>query len=282
MFQDSSSGPSWNVNPSKKNAGQLTDALFIMQGMVWVAVGSQGTQRSQSVCWSMKLPPGHGGEKVWTGTQDGWHQSKSGNSNDWKEAPNKRCQSESWKVKMWKEGGVNFLFLSSHLYCGFSFLHLFSFTPFYTSTLTLPLPVSVSFLTVAFVCPTPVPHSFLLLPLLLWCLQFCSTSHFFTFPLLLWCLPSCASFHIFFSFLSWWHFMLQQPVCLLYLPWELVTYHTIYIIMHLPVAWHSSLTEWSLGMVLMGGLETWLTNYQCMLFNIPEEWRGKCCLLWLG
>lgn len=192
------------------------------------------------------------------------------------------------KVKMWKEGGCEFpvFSLSSHLYCGFSFLHLFSFIPFLLLLWHFPflcLLWVVSFLTAAFVCPTPVPHSFLLLPLLLWCLQFCSTSHFFTFPPLLWCLPSCASFHMFFSILSWWHFMLQQPVCLLYFLWELVTSHTICCtIMHLPVAWHSSLTEWSLGMVLMGGLETWLTSYQCMLCNIPEEWRGKCWLLWLG
>lgn len=204
-----------------------------------------------------------------------------------KRLPNKRYQSESWKVKMWKEGEMGFLFSVYLPTCtvmspSCTSFHLFLFILLVWCLAFLCLLGVVSFLTVAFVCPIPVPHLFLLLLLLLWCFQFCSTSHFFTFSSLLLCLPSCASFHIFFPCLGG-KFMLQQPVCLLYLPWELVTSHTIsYTIMHQPVAWRSSWTEWSLRMVLMGSLETSLTSYQCMLCNIPEEWRDNCWLLWLG
>ena len=202
-----------------------------------------------------------------------------------KRLPNKRCQSESRKVRTWKEGDVNFLF---SVYLPTCTMVSPSCTSFHLSLVIhwclpfLCLLWVASFLTVAFMCPTLVPHSFLLLSLLLWCLQFCSTSHFFTFPPLLWCLPSCASFHIFFFFLVWQ--LHAAATCLSSLPSLItVTSHTIsYTIMHLPVAWHSSLTEWSLRMVLMGGFETWLTNYQCMLCNILEEWRDKCWLLWLG
>ena len=97
-------------------------------------------------------------------------------------------------------------------------LFIYPFLYFYSEHFpSLCLLWVVSFLTVAFVCPTPITYSFLLLPLLLWCLQFCSTSHFFTFPPLLWCLPSCASFHICFYFLSWWQ-LHAAATCLSSLP----------------------------------------------------------------
>ena len=204
MFQDSSSGPSWNVNLSKQNAGQLTDALFIMQRMVWVAVGTQGTQRSQSVCWSMKLPPRHGGKKMWTEKQDGWHQSKSGNSNDWNESPNKRCQSErKWRCE--KRVGVNFLFSVYLPTCtvvspSCTSFHLSLFILLLWHFPYLCLLWVVSFLTVAFVCPTPVPHSFLhFSTLALVSPILCLFSHIFFFLVLV-ATSCCSNLFVFFTF----------------------------------------------------------------------------------
>jgi hypothetical protein len=105
-----------------------------------------------------------------------------------KRLPSKRYQSESQKVKMWKEGEMDFLFsvyLPTVMSPSCTSFHLFLFILLLWCLPFLCLLGVVSFLTVAFVCPIPVPHSFLLLPLLFWCFQFCSTSHFFTFSPLL-------------------------------------------------------------------------------------------------
>lgn len=109
---------------------------------------------------------------------------------------------------------------SSLFYFGVSFLHLYSFIPFYTSTLMPPLPVSDSFLlfsTFMLVSLIPVPifsSSFPTFTLMSPILQHFSFLHFSTFTLVS---PILHLFSYIFSFLSWWQ-LHAAATCLSSLP----------------------------------------------------------------